>query len=169
MEDKTKKLIEYLRNVLNQFKDRQVMDYLPKLIRLSVIKLYDAGIISEDKYLKVMVDHMVIARDEYFKDYIIELLIIVIADIAHSGDNVYRQIYQDQYQNQYPKTQCYKNLRHQVKERDHYRCQNCGIGFDSFLMPILDMHHSHYNNLYCERLEDLITLCRDCHNTEHAN
>ena len=144
---------------------RSIMDYLPKMIRLSVIKLYDAGIISEEKYLSVMVDHMAIVKDSYFHDYIVEILITIIADVT-SSDVVFGSLYRDQYQ-QYLKTSAWADLKHQTKERDNYTCQSCKIRFDSPVMPMIEVHHKNYDNVYHELLSDLITLCRECHQLEH--
>jgi len=46
-------------------------------------------------------------------------------------------------------------------ERDDYRCQNCGC--DEQLV----VHHRTYARVGDEWPEDLVVLCRDCHEWEH--
>lgn len=51
------------------------------------------------------------------------------------------------------------------KERlgfDNYTCQICGKRSETEL----EVHHRNYDNLYNEKVEDLITLCFKCHNIE---
>jgi 5-methylcytosine-specific restriction endonuclease McrA len=42
-------------------------------------------------------------------------------------------------------------------------CERCGRTWG------LDAHHLHYHTLGMERMQDLIVLCRPCHEKEHAN
>lgn len=56
----------------------------------------------------------------------------------------------------------WRALRLATLKRDHYTCQQCGI--DN--VP-LDVHHIHYNNLGNEPLEDLVCVCRSCHQEIH--
>ena len=53
-------------------------------------------------------------------------------------------------------------LKRRVHARDGYRCRLCGRADVE-----LHIHHCTYENYARERLEDLITLCRDCHNHFH--
>ena len=62
----------------------------------------------------------------------------------------------------YLKSAQWKALRLATLKRDHYTCQQCGI--DN--VP-LDVHHIHYNNLGDEPLEDLVCVCRSCHQEIH--
>lgn len=62
----------------------------------------------------------------------------------------------------YLRTDAWKNLRFKVLERDKYTCQCCGIDFGP-----LYVHHLTYERLGNELLEDLITLCEDCHKLQH--
>ena len=43
------------------------------------------------------------------------------------------------------------------------KCERCGKETES-----LDVHHKTYKNLFNEEPEDLILLCRSCHNFEHG-
>jgi 1-aminocyclopropane-1-carboxylate deaminase/D-cysteine desulfhydrase-like pyridoxal-dependent ACC family enzyme len=45
----------------------------------------------------------------------------------------------------------------QRKALDLYTCQTCGA------TERLEVHHKHYRTLGNESMDDLITLCRDCH------
>jgi 5-methylcytosine-specific restriction endonuclease McrA len=55
----------------------------------------------------------------------------------------------------------WKAKRTLVLIRDHNLCQQCRIE------PALDIHHLTYDNLYNEPLEDLQSLCRECHINIH--
>lgn len=62
---------------------------------------------------------------------------------------------------QYLDSIIWKNKRKIVLERDKYLCQICKI------LPAEDVHHLNYNNVYNEKLEDLQSLCKKCHNEIH--
>lgn len=63
----------------------------------------------------------------------------------------------------YLKTPHWLNLSAQVKTRDGWKCVMCG-GKD-----ILDAHHKIYRARFEDSLpEDLITLCRACHEKAHG-
>lgn len=47
--------------------------------------------------------------------------------------------------------------RKRALDRDNHECQTCLNGAD------LEVHHKTYERLGHERLSDLITLCRSCH------
>jgi len=48
-------------------------------------------------------------------------------------------------------------------KRDHYQCAMCGTAKN------LQVHHITYERLGHEELDDLITLCKDCHAKVHEN
>ena len=52
--------------------------------------------------------------------------------------------------------------RKMAYKRAKYACQMCGKGG-----VVLNVHHNNYSNLGNERREDLIVLCRDCHEKFH--
>ena len=56
----------------------------------------------------------------------------------------------------------YQELHLRVLRRDGWRCQSCGS------MKQLEVHHQQYRSHSGEDVEDnLITLCRKCHSSEH--
>lgn len=60
-------------------------------------------------------------------------------------------------------------VRNSVRERDNYTCQSCGTHRDD-LGQIPDCHHIQPEHTFDERndahySENLVLLCRDCHNT----
>jgi 5-methylcytosine-specific restriction endonuclease McrA len=56
----------------------------------------------------------------------------------------------------------YNQLRHRVLERDAWRCQDCGSSKD------LHVHHLvKRSKLGDDALDNLITLCADCHRQRH--
>lgn len=63
----------------------------------------------------------------------------------------------------YLQTEHWKELRLQALNRDGFRCSLCGSG------ARLQVHHVKYRGKPSESLlEDLETLCRDCHRMEHG-
>jgi hypothetical protein len=56
----------------------------------------------------------------------------------------------------------WRELRKIILDRDGNKCTQCGN------TVTLQVHHIHYENLFHERKEDLITLCNDCHEATHA-
>jgi 5-methylcytosine-specific restriction endonuclease McrA len=60
--------------------------------------------------------------------------------------------------------EAYAQLRRQVLERDHWRCQNCGS------LQNLQVHHQQLRSQSGSDVEDnLITLCEACHRRMHRN
>ncbi len=55
----------------------------------------------------------------------------------------------------------WRTLRNQVFTRDNHTCQSCGS------QSSLNCHHIMYDRLGAEELEDLITLCKNCHTALH--
>ena len=57
----------------------------------------------------------------------------------------------------------YQQLRHQVLERDGWRCQTCGA------MRNVEVHHLRFRSQQGEDTEqNLITLCSVCHKLTHG-
>ena len=57
----------------------------------------------------------------------------------------------------------WKTLRAQALKRDGYRCQMCDSGTN------LQAHHVSYEHLHTdEELDDVVTLCKECHEKVHA-
>ena len=57
----------------------------------------------------------------------------------------------------YMRSEAWRTKRDQVLERDGHTCRTCGATEE------LEVHHASYHHLGDEPLEDLITLCRVCH------
>ncbi len=71
---------------------------------------------------------------------------------------VYKRLYEV-----YLGSKTWKNKRQRVRERDNFQCQEC----DNPINQRLHTHHLTYERVFWERLEDLLTLCKDCHNNKH--
>jgi 5-methylcytosine-specific restriction endonuclease McrA len=57
----------------------------------------------------------------------------------------------------------YATLRREILERDDWRCQQCGCSKN------LDVHHMRRRSaLGDDRESNLITLCRECHQSLHT-
>ena len=55
-------------------------------------------------------------------------------------------------------------LKHKIRTRDNFTCQNCGITEEEHLKNYkrrLEIHHIDYNKQNCEK-DNLITLCQKC-------
>ena len=63
-----------------------------------------------------------------------------------------------------------KFLKEQIRKRDIFACQKCGITEEKHLTlygRVLDVHHIDYNKQNCEE-NNLITLCHECNiNVNH--
>ena len=55
-------------------------------------------------------------------------------------------------------------LRRAIRERDEYRCRDCGNPQEDYAF---DVHHKDGNKKNC-KLGNLITLCRPCHQHRHG-
>ncbi|MBC7522975.1 MAG: HNH endonuclease [Flavobacterium sp.] len=55
----------------------------------------------------------------------------------------------------------WKIKRNQALIRDNNLCQRCKV------KPAEEVHHLTYENLFCEKLEDLLSLCKVCHIETH--
>lgn len=62
---------------------------------------------------------------------------------------------------QYMQSQKWRLLSNYIKVRDKHQCQLCNS------KQQLEVHHQTYENLFNEKEEDLITLCRNCHQQIH--
>jgi len=59
------------------------------------------------------------------------------------------------------------SLKRQIRKRDNYTCQKCGIIEDD-LKKNLDVHHIDYNKNSCNK-ENLISLCTSCNVLVNCN
>lgn len=64
---------------------------------------------------------------------------------------------------EYLLTRWWIERRHRRIARARYRCEHCGSS------GLLVVHHKHYQCLGKERDEDLVVLCRPCHEYQHSN
>jgi hypothetical protein len=64
----------------------------------------------------------------------------------------------------YYQTAYWKEVRKAVYARDGGKCTNCGSPFN------LHVHHESYAHAHdeLEHLEDVVLLCRNCHNKMHT-
>lgn len=67
------------------------------------------------------------------------------------------------YRKVYLKSAHWRELK-RLKLRENPKCQRCQHG----VRAQLDVHHINYRNIFDVGLDDLETLCRPCHNSEHA-
>lgn len=64
------------------------------------------------------------------------------------------------YRNTYLKSNEWRQKRNLIMDFYQNICQDCKN-------TAQDVHHIHYNNIFCEKFEDLIPLCRSCHEKRH--
>lgn len=64
----------------------------------------------------------------------------------------------------YLETTQWKTISRMVVKRDNNKCTKCGS------THILQAHHTNYKNIFneTEHLEDLVTLCKECHTQIHS-
>ncbi len=55
----------------------------------------------------------------------------------------------------------WKIIRGNIIKRDNYKCRICSNEEN------LRVHHLTYQNIFNEKDDDLITLCKECHEKEH--
>ena len=60
-----------------------------------------------------------------------------------------------------------RTFKEQIRYRDGYRCQDCGIP-ESELGQRLDVHHIDENKFNLDH-SNLVCLCRSCHSSRHTN
>ena len=84
---------------------------------------------------------------------------VLVSDVIQKTENETEKIDHQEYINS-PK---WKAKRQMVLERDNFRCRKCGTGKN------LDVHHITYEHLGNEPLDDLVTLCRCCHEEVHES
>ena len=85
-------------------------------------------------------------------------------DNANQQDDIYyTETFEAKEEPNYYETSKWFNLRMSVIERDSFQCVNCGSR-DS-----LQVHHLTYERFKKEQMEDLVTLCKTCHNLLHEN
>lgn len=61
----------------------------------------------------------------------------------------------------------WRRLRYQVIAIQHGRCAGCGRRTSHLHGTPLEVHHRHYLTVNAERPEDLVALCRYCHEAAH--
>lgn len=64
-----------------------------------------------------------------------------------------------------------QELREQIRKRDHYKCQNCGMTEEEHLIVrgrVLDVHHIDYNKQNCKE-DNLIAVCNWCNTRANFN
>lgn len=66
--------------------------------------------------------------------------------------------------NHYLSTQHWSLIRSAALKRDGSKCADCGSGSDE---KPLEVHHVTYSRKGKENLEDLLTLCSECHEERH--
>lgn len=59
----------------------------------------------------------------------------------------------------------WKSLTFDIYKRDNYRCRQCSKDLSKINGNV---HHVHYDNVYNEKLEDLVLVCKDCHYLIHS-
>ena len=62
---------------------------------------------------------------------------------------------------EYIRSKAWRDRRNQVLRRSRGVCERCGK------WPVVNVHHRTYERLGSERLEDLIGVCRHCHEEMH--
>jgi 5-methylcytosine-specific restriction endonuclease McrA len=64
---------------------------------------------------------------------------------------------------EYLASDAWDQIRRKVWNRARNRCERCKE------RPVSDVHHLTYERIGHERMEDLIALCRPCHEAAHGS
>lgn len=78
------------------------------------------------------------------------------------GIRINKTLTHKQKYHEYLKSPVWKRTARLSKEIDGNKCTRCGS------KRYLVTHHMTYDNIFNEKLTDLITLCNDCHKLEHG-
>ncbi len=62
---------------------------------------------------------------------------------------------------QYMRSEAWRDKRQEAFKHYGRRCEKCSTS------SCLVVHHSTYEHLFNEKMEDLMVLCKDCHNQLH--
>lgn len=60
----------------------------------------------------------------------------------------------------------WKRKRRLRIEMDNFTCQTCGIKFPDSRIQV---HHKTYDRIFNEDMNDLETICKPCHQSEHVD
>ena len=90
------------------------------------------------------------------------ILIVGIFALKQWLFNKKRQQRKDYYKNVYLKSDAWQRKRYVVFKRDNWRCVYCGN-------RATQIHHKRYAkyNIGKEPIEWLVSVCKDCHNSQH--
>jgi len=76
-----------------------------------------------------------------------------------------KEVHTDTYvihESDYMSSKEWNTIRKVTLKRDNYTCQSCGVRDIS-----LDVHHTTYEDFGEEKLDQLVSLCRECHSGIH--
>ena len=154
-----------LKKHFDQYKDKIMDDYFPKILKLGATKLLEVNAITKDQHQMLLENPKSFFEDESFTNEHHHLLYkMLVADILHADDGnndvsskVFPKVYGYQYKT-YLGTKVWKDIVTTRKEQNNYTCENCGIKVKNYVMPMLEGHHKNYNNVYNEDDIDLLVL-----------
>jgi len=84
-----------------------------------------------------------------------------IYEIARRKSNEEYELKRSEY-HEYLQSEEWKKIRIERLEHDEYVCQLCGEEANT-------AHHLNYENIYHETIEDLVSVCKPCHDYIHSN
>ena len=122
-------------------------------ICINCLKNFGNVIQSTPQYMFVSYDERQKIREKIQKEYY---------DLYQSVLNK-KHYYKETYYN-YLKSDEWKKKRLERLKIDKFTCQICNKQSGR-----LDVHHTTYQNIYKENINDLITLCENCHKKLHEN
>lgn len=71
----------------------------------------------------------------------------------------------DDYRERYLRSEHWRQFRALMIGLGGKRCEDCDVRPDS--TTDLDVHHLTYERLGCEAFDDVVVVCRDCHDKRH--
>tara|TARA_R110002049_G_C9025379_1_gene551637 strand:- start:404 stop:994 length:591 start_codon:yes stop_codon:yes gene_type:complete len=113
--------------------------------------------LSSKKYSQLIKGALNIERDEEYKSILSsEKNLLFELKKEHSRYNSRQAKY-----HRYLQTKEWKTIRNKVLKRDNSICKICNENKAD------DVHHKTYENVFNEKLEDLVSVCRKCHSEIH--
>lgn len=125
---------------------------------------FDCGYLLTKNYKRTLVSNFESLPDvdETFREvnYNKKSFLYYCKDIFSGYRKMHFERSKNYYRNVYLRSEEWKVKRDLIMQYYQNQCQDCSN-------EAKDVHHLHYNNIFCEKFNDLIPLCRTCHEKRH--
>ena len=115
---------------------------------------YKRNLVSDfDSLIDMDLDFRIKQKEKQLEKYNIKTILF-----NYSQNHFERQ--KKYYRDVYLQSEEWKYKRNLIMEYYNYKCQKCNA-------DAIDLHHLTYDNVFKEKFQDLLPLCRGCHKKEH--